>query len=235
MVKTKRFKPGLALTVSAFVAFAILCTLGTWQALKVGPKTKMLELMHAQLLLPAVPLPEDVSVSAELKYRHVSVSGERIADPVKVFGTNIRGHSGYYLYAPVRRPSGRIIIVNYGWIPMQHDTLPVLPEGNQKTTGVLLESAKAGSMTPPNKPEMGDWFTADITELATHFGYDVTEVYSMRLLADHAPQNETGLPLGGQVRIDIPNNHLEYTLTWYGLALGLLVIYILLGIKRAEA
>jgi surfeit locus 1 family protein len=52
------------------------------------------------------------------------------------------------------------------------------------------------------------------------------------LIEADATPNPGGWPLGGQTNIDIPNNHLAYALTWFGLALTLTVIYLLYHAKQ---
>jgi surfeit locus 1 family protein len=49
--------------------------------------------------------------------------------------------------------------------------------------------------------------------------------------ADATP-NPGGLPIGGQTRLELPNNHLQYAITWYALAVALVVIYILFVRRR---
>jgi len=227
------FKPGLPLSICTLLAFGVLVYLGTWQALKSGPKTKLLATIDTNMSAEAIPLPVHVDDPAALAYRHVSFIGTRQAQPVKIFGTNRTGKPGYYLYTPVKHVYGRIVMVNYGWIPMEHSGDISLPEGEQVIKGVLMESATPGSMTPDNDPATGIWFTADVHELALHYGFSSKEYYPFRLFVDHEGALDS-LPLGGQVRIDIPNDHFQYALTWYGLALGLIGVYITFGMKRAR-
>ena len=51
--------------------------------------------------------------------------------------------------------------------------------------------------------------------------------------ADATP-NPGGLPIGGQTRAELPNNHLQYAITWYGLAAGLLGVWIGFGLARGR-
>ena len=49
-----------------------------------------------------------------------------------------------------------------------------------------------------------------------------------------ATANPGGLPIGGQTRTELPNNHLQYAITWYGLAAGLLGVWIGFGLARGR-
>lgn len=229
------FRPGAALTVCALIALVILLGLGTWQARKVGPKTALLDRIEAGLSADPMKLSVHVDDPSMLEYRRIAFTGEVLdREPVKLFATNLKGSSGFHLYLPVRKQHGMAIAVNFGWVPYHTENLPPLPVGQTiEVTGVLRTSGTPGSMTPPNIPADGQWFTADVHEMAAHWGLRTKEYYHFRVMADHrgAPAD---LPQGGQVRVDIPNDHLQYAITWYGLALTLIGVYVAFGIKRGR-
>ncbi len=229
----KSFKPGIALTISMLVVLVILLGLGTWQARKIGPKTDLIARIQQGLKAEPMRLPVHLDDPKSVEYRRVFFSGDRVGEPIKVFGINQKGGAGYFLYAPVNRDHGMAVLVNFGWIPHASPDVPELPERVSNLTGVLLASATPGTMTLANEPDKGDWFLADVHEMAVHFGLSTKEYYHFRVFADHVGVPES-LPLGGQVRVDIPNDHLEYALTWYGLAASLLGIFIAFGIKRGR-
>lgn len=229
----KTFNPGVPLTLSMLVALLILLSLGTWQARKVTPKTELLERIEHGLKADPIRLPAHLDDPKAIEYRRVFFSGDRIAEPIKVFGINQSGGAGYFLYAPVRRDHGMVVLVNFGWIPHAQEEMPKLPQRVADLTGILLTSATPGPMTPENDAAGGNWYLADVYEMAAHFGLRTKEYYHFRVYADHNGRSGD-VPLGGQVRVDIPNNHLEYALTWYGLAASLLGIFIAFGVKRGR-
>jgi len=219
--------------MAALIALIILLSLGTWQAQKVAPKTALLERIHEGLSYAPVELPNHVDDPVSLEYHRVFFSGTIAKEPIKVFGINLEGKPGYFIYAPVERPHGMAIIVNFGWIPQEYEGEVDLPEGEFNITGVVRQSALRGSLEPMNDPRKDQWFTADVFQIATVYGYHTKEFYHFRIFADHL--GEPGaLPIGGQVRVDIPNNHFQYMLTWYGIALALIGVYVALGITRAK-
>lgn len=226
------FKPGLPLTIVTLLAFLTLIGLGTWQALKIAPKEALVARIEAGLSAPATELPVHLDDPQSVSYRRFTFDGDVSAnEPIKVFGTNLAGKPGYYLYKPVVRNFGRAVFVNFGWQPMEmKENLP-LPAGTVSVSGVLMPSAVAGSFTPPNDPEKGSWFNANVDEMAAHFGLGSKDYYPFRIFADHNDASGA-LPLGGQVRVAIPNDHFEYMLTWYGIALALLGVFIAFGRQK---
>ncbi|WP_082714695.1 SURF1 family protein [Kordiimonas lacus] len=230
----KGFRPGLPLTICAQLGMIVLVGLGTWQARKVGPKTDLLASIEAGLAAAPIQLPVHLDDPTTLNYHRVAFAGTVLdRAPVKVFATSLSGKSGYHIYAPVRKHHGMVVAVNFGWVPFHQKEMPALPSGDITVTGVLRTSATPGSMTPPNDAAGGNWFTADVHEMAAHWGLRTKEYYHFRVFSDHVGAADA-LPQGGQVRVDIPNDHLQYAITWYGLALTLLGVYIAFGFKRGR-
>ncbi len=233
MVNTS-FKPGIGLTISVIISLGILFSLGTWQVMKVGPKTALLEQIEAGLSAKAEILPIHVDDPVSLNYRKVFFTGvHNEVTPLKLFGTNRDGKPGYYLYSPVKTTFGMSVLVNWGWIPITAKALPQLPIGDVRVEGVLRTSAVATSFTPVNNSASNEWYVADVYEMATAFGLGSKEYYHFRVFSDQRG-NAGELPLGAQTKIDIPNNHKQYAITWYGLAGSLIAIYILFGLKRGR-
>lgn len=232
--KAKRFAPGAAASLATVVALLILMVLGTWQGQKAGPKTELLARIAAGMKAPALRLPLHVDNPIKLEYRRVVFKGTlTMQAPVRVFGLNREGQPGYFLYAPMKRPLALAVIVNFGWIPINHEAPVPLPSGTFEVRGTLLRSATPGSMTPKNDTLKNTWFTADVQALAEYFGLKTKEYYQFRIFADHTGEPNV-LPLGGQVLVNIPNNHFQYMLTWYGLALALAGVFTAYGFKRAK-
>ena len=232
MLATK-FKPGWTLSILTFFALIILLALGTWQARKIGPKLELISKIETGLSSESTTLPVHLDAPLSEEYKRFSFEGEVLdAEPAKVFAPNTKGKSGYHLYLPVKHQFGRWVMVNWGWVPFDNKELPDLKQGEVvEVSGVLSTNPQAGSFTPENQPDKNAWYLADIFQLFDHFKLD--EFYHFRIVADH--QSALGkLPLGGQVRVDIPNDHFEYMLTWYGLALGLLGVYVAFGVRRAQ-
>ena len=101
---------------------------------------------------------------------------------------------------------------------------PVLVKG-------ILRTPVHRWLQPDNHPAQNEWYAIDSTAMARAAG--VSEFLPFVLEADTA-LNPGGYPIGGQTRIDVPNTHFVYALTWYGLAAALLVIYGLSGWRREK-
>ena len=78
-------------------------------------------------------------------------------------------------------------------------------------------------LVPDNRPDLDFFFFADLPAMAKLM--DLPQAETRFFLEAGPAANPGGLPIGGQTRIDLPNDHLQYAITWFSLAGALLVIY----------
>ncbi len=132
---------------------------------------------------------------------------------------------GYWVLTPLKLEGGGTVLVNRGFVPedaKDPDQRPAgLGDGPVDITGLLRLSIARALFVPEPDLVKNVWFARDVAEMAAW--RKVTDVAPFFLDAtDNAPG---GLPQGGETRLDFSNNHLAYALTWYGLALVLVVFY----------
>ena len=229
----RKFAPGRGLTIAASVCLVILISLGTWQARKIGPKTAMITQLQTGLSEPPVLLPASPNIVTD-EFRRVLVAGSiGRHQTIAIFAMNTKGTGGYHHYTVVDRENLPPVIVNIGWTQKQDFVLPSAFYHQQDFTGVLKKSATRSPFMPENAVATDDFYYADVDDLAHAFGIDAVEYYPMRVFLDHMA-GDGAEPVGGQVRLDIPNNHREYMFTWYGLAGALIWVYILVGVTNAR-
>lgn len=219
--------PGLL----TFVALAVLVSLGTWQmerkSWKEGLVTRIAARAHGE---PGAIAPEQAwatwSAAAD-EYRRVRLSGTFRHDAeVLVHGNSPRDTRGgvapgYYVLTPLLREDGSVVVVNRGFVPLDRKAPATRAEGQVAgpvtVTGLVRAPEEGGWFIPENDAAKGEWFTRDIAAVARKAG--LARVAPFYVDADATP-NPGGWPRGGLTVISFPNNHLEYALTWYGLAIG---------------
>lgn len=84
-------------------------------------------------------------------------------------------------------------------------------------------SGKPSSLVPDNDAAKNIFYWKDLDTMADSAGLASDRVVSFFIDAD-ASDNPGGLPIGGVTQFDLPNNHLQYALTWYGLAAALVAV-----------
>ena len=228
--------------LAALAAFALLCGLGVWQLERLKWKEALITRVEARVTAAPAPLPGETQwptlAPDDYDYRHVSVTG--VFDPQRealVFRSLEAskagdGGPGYLVLTPLRLASGASIIVNRGFIPQamrEPAARPsAVPAGEVALTGLMRPPEARNLFTPADDPGKGDWFTRDPAAVAAALG--LARAAPFTLDADAAPGQ--GFPRGGVTVLAIPNSHLSYALTWFGLAATLAAVFAMAALRR---
>ena len=212
----------------AIPGILILLALGSWQVQRLIWKTELNEERSAQFQAEAVMLPAALDDPAPFAYRRVWLEG-RFRHDAEMF-LAARTHDrrvGYQIITPFERADGTVVLVNRGWIPLDNKEpetrLGGQIRGAHRLEGVVVPGGRAGWFTPDNEPENNIWFWTDTEALAAKAGIPASSY-----LVDAGPApNPGGLPVGGQTKVELRSEHMQYIVIWYALAIGLAVIYVL--------
>lgn len=222
-----RFRPMLVPTLFVVPGLALLIGLGVWQIARLHQKETLIAAVQAGFNSAPQPLNELLAGgAAHAEWHHVRVSGRFLNDKEQyLFAQGPMGATGVQVVTPFVQPDSGIILVDRGFVPDSlRDPAQRLQgqiAGLVSLTGVLRLPEKPGPFTPAPDLKTRLWFVRDVPAIAKAAGVSVLPV----LIDADATPNPGGWPLGGQTRIDIPNDHLQYAVTWFALALALLGVY----------
>ena len=223
-----------AVLVAAIIAgVAVLCALGTWQVKRLIWKQQLLATIDQRIASDPKPLSEIIATAKDgggIEYMPVSVTGQFLHDREQHFFATHKGATGWYIYTPLQLADGSgVVFVNRGFVPYDRadpKTRPEsLPEGEQAITGLarLPLDAKPGFLVPENEPAKNEYYWKDLAAMTVAAGVEGETV--VPLFVDAGPYSDPSkLPIGGVTNIELPNNHLQYAVTWYGLALALAAV-----------
>lgn len=235
----RRFRPGLWLTLCALLGILVLLGLGTWQLQRLGWKEGLIAERAARLEAPEIALPADLARPADLEYRRVRLAGTFLHERELHQGGRTRNRRvGFHVVTPLRLDDGRTILVDRGWVPPEAkapETRPgSRPEGPVEIAAILRTGGWKGRavLQPDNDPAGNHWIWLDLPAMTAGLERPVTALYAVALPGLGASDPEA-LPKPAEVAVAIRNDHLEYALTWYALAVALAVIYVLVG-RRPE-
>lgn len=225
---TARGRGALTTTVAALAAIAVLIGLGSWQVQRLLWKEDLLARMAAQLSAPPEALPARIERPDDWDFRPVRVQGRyRHGASLFLAGRVRDGVLGHEVVTPLIRDDGGILLVNRGWVSdAWRDSAPVTATGAPVTVaGVARMPRPPGAFVPDNNATANSWFSMDLTAMAAAAG--AGPVQPVYLLAGSERPAAAEGPLPHRVTADLPNNHLGYALTWYGLAATLAVIFMI--------
>lgn len=218
--------------VLVLIALAILISLGTWQVERLHWKEGLLADIAARQAAAPVPLADIEAIAAsggDIEYRKVTATGRYINNKERHFFATWRGQTGFYVYTPLELADGRVLFVNRGFVPYENKEPEMRMQGqltNQQTVTGLARAklpGKPSSLVPDNDVAKNIFYWKDLDVMAESVGLEKGRVIPFFVDADSAP-NPAGLPIGGVTQVDLPNDHLQYAFTWYGLAAVLVVV-----------
>lgn len=220
---------GVLAATGAGAAFLVLIGLGTWQMERRAWKRELLAQVEARVHAPARPVPVPAVwprlTRAADEYRHVVLRG-RFDHAREALVYAVRGDEdgppkgqGFLVVTPLLRADGPPVLVNRGFVPQALRDPAARAEGQVsgevEVRGLLRMPEDASWFVPANDPARDAFYRRDPVEIAAARGLAGAAPFMVDADATPVPG---GWPLGGGTRIAFPNRHLEYALTWYGLA-----------------
>lgn len=226
--------------IVTLIALAILVSLGAWQLRRLEWKDGLIARMQSRIHAEPKPLPASEMWPklqlAEYEYLRVIARGvfEHEHETV-VFHAGGSGvlEAGWLVMTPLRLASGARIIINRGFVPMALQEPATRAagqiDGETQITGLLRAPEPRNPFTPADKTDSRAMFVKDPAAIAARFKLE--GVAPFLIDADVTP-TAGGWPKGGQTTMSIPNNHFSYALTWFGLAITLLIVFGLFAMRR---
>ena len=221
-------------TALSVAGLAVLIGLGTWQLQRKQWKDRLIAKMAERVAAPPIWLAVDgrsrVVEPGDLDYLHVAIKGRFDHDKERYLYAPAKAGLGWHVYTPLEWAPSRVVWINRGFVPdarkdpAKRRAGQVL--GEVEVTGLVRVPYAKGAFTPINDVAGNLWYWPDVAAMqASTSGGARGRALPFTIDADAEPRPPGGLPQGGVTRLDLPNRHLEYALTWYGLALTLIGVY----------
>ena len=231
------FRPYPGLTIACALLFAMLCGLGAWQLERLQWKLALIATVNSHMAAAPLPLEQMLRLMNpdEAQYRRVTLDGRfDHAHEAYVFTTDA-GDPVYHVLTPFITDDGRVLMVDRGEVPKERLDPATRAAGNiagpAHVTGVWRVPDAPGAFTPPPDPAHRIWYARDLAGIAA--ADHLTLAAPVVIEADRAP-NPGGWPQGGKTVVSFRNQHLTYAVTWFGLAICLLGVWLAYHISRGR-
>jgi surfeit locus 1 family protein len=246
----------LSVSVLVLVALGILLSLGAWQWNRKAWKEELVATISARLKAPPIDAAafqarqcepaEQVGLAKSCEYTSVRLTGTFDHGNERHVYTSIDkptggggGGQGYWIMTPFRiAATGETVAVSRGFVPDSAMDIAMREKtwirGETTFTGLIRSAEQRQTFTNANDPKKNTWYLRNPREL---FNGDIGAAIARHdLFIDlMSPAPPGGLPQPTAGRIDIPNRHLEYALTWWALAATLLGVFGGFAIGRLRA
>lgn len=241
--RRSRRSTALFLTLG-LVALAALLALGSWQVQRLHWKEALIASIESRIASEPLPLAEIERMAAageDVDYRPAMVEGRFLHRAERHLLATHEGQSGWHVYTPMQLADGRYLFVNRGFVPYDRKDAATRAEGQvggvTRVEGLARAalSDKPSFIVPDNDPAQNQFYWKDIDAMARSADLPAdAKVLPFFLDAGPAP-NPGRLPVGGVTIVSLPNNHLQYAVTWYGLALVLAAVMTVWLLRRRKA
>ena len=206
------------LLFSVFVYFIILTllSLGFWQIYRLNWKLELIEQIENSLKND----PVELSNIEKKNYLRIKTSGDIDFDKqIYLYNLNDAGKPGFEVINPIKIGDENYLI-NRGWIPFEKKDLPEINLFDQnQIVGTLMLQTKASSFKPENDIQNNYWFTLNRKDISKFTGRNFSE-YVIYLNGDYK------IPKPRVITAKISNNHKKYAITWFSMAISILLIYL---------
>jgi surfeit locus 1 family protein len=221
------------------VGLAVLVGLGTWQLERREWKLALIERIEARAHADPLPLAAAKrrwEESGDIEYLRLALTGRFLHDQERHLYTIVDGRAGWQVITPLQTPGGEIVLVDRGFVPEERKDAAARREGqvqgSVRLTGLARAAGRPSWFTPDNRPDLNRWFWRDIPGMTASLPPALGERAAPFVVEAEAAPVPGGWPRGGVTRLALPNRHLEYAITWFGLAAALIAVFALYARRR---
>lgn len=227
-----RLRPALWPTLISLPILVLSLGLGVWQMERREWKRDILDRIAVNQA--AAPVTLDGLLAGDPlrhEYGRVKLAGTFLHDgEFYLAARSLKNKVGMQVVTPLRTDDGRVVLVERGWIPQEQKD-PARRAAGQvvgrvELTGIVRRNQERRQFAPENAPDRNVWFHVDVPLMRKLAGAPPDPRLDAFFLDADAAPNPGGVPVGGQTRLDIPNDHLQYAITWFLIALALAGVYI---------
>ena len=203
---------------SVFVIFFILVfvSLGTWQIIRLNWKNNLIFEIENSLKNP----PVELSNIDHENYLRVKTSGDiDFEKQIYLYNLNENGTPGFEVINPLS-VNQKNYLINRGWIPFEKKGMQEINEFDEKNiVGTLKLQGRKNIFKPDNDIEKNYWFSLDREDIMKFTGKEFSK-YIIYLNGNYK------FPKPKKITANISNNHKKYAITWFSLAISILLLYL---------
>lgn len=190
---------------------AVLLGLGVWQVQRLAWKEGVLAAIEARIGAAPVAIPSAPDPATD-RYLAVTAEGTFLPEEIHVLASRKHGGAGYRLISVFATADGRRILADRGFMPLEDKDTP-RPATPATIIGNLHWPEEVDRFTPAPDADRGIWFARDVPAMAAALGTEPVLVVVSGTSEAAAPAEVFPVDPAS-----IPNDHLGYAVTWFGLA-----------------
>ena len=224
-------------TLLTLLGVMILCALGGWRIKRLAWKQELLRAIDREYERGPFDVAlssDDLSSLVDMKRGYVV---GRYAHDYEIWlqVRTYKGQPGYHVITPFELTDGRYILMNRGWIPDRNgrsdDFVLTRPEGVLHVSGILRHIPQDNFFVPDNDIEKDLWFRILPHDIEAYTGISLLAQNMIYVEQEGRPAAQRDYPVVSATSYRPNNNHQQYAIFWFTMALSMVAVYILRFIR----
>mgnify|MGYP001181815635 CR=1 FL=1 len=207
----------ISFNIFVFFSIILFCSLGTWQIYRLQWKLDLVKEIKKGLDSEIIYY----SKTNIKNYQKVKFSGIfDFKNQIYLYSLDEKGAPGFDIITPMKINTNEILLVNRGWIKkdlIRDKSINLTTTNNFE--GIVKKITKSNPFKPDNDLQKNIWFSLNIDELRSYTGLEVSEYVI------YVQNKDNQLIKPRKIDPNLPNNHLKYAITWYSVALSILIYF----------
>ncbi len=209
-------KHKLLFTIFTIFFISVFFALGIWQLYRLNWKLELISQIEESLKT------QPVELSSTLKKNYLKIKTSGLIDfdkQIYLYNLNEKGEPGFDVVNPIEI-NNEDFLLNRGWIPFDKKNKKIINEINEnEIIGIIKTEEVASIFKPKNDIVNNYWFTLDRNDIFKFTGKNFSP-FIIYL------NNDKKFPKTKKITANISNNHKKYAITWFSLAVSILLIYL---------
>ena len=217
-------KKSFLFSIFVFTFITLFCALGTWQIHRLQWKQNLINQINEGL--NSTPL--KYSKNIKNNYQRVILQGKYdFENQIFLYSLNEKGQPGFDIITPFETTEEEYVLINRGWINKEmKNNSKINLVNKKKIVGLLKKIEKKNIFKPDNDIKKNIWFFIDLNKIQEITGRNF--INSIVFLEDKT----INIPSPKKITIEVPNNHLKYAITWFSIAISILLYYLYFRKKK---
>lgn len=229
----KAIKNNIWLTVFSTLSLIFLLTLASWQVERLKWKNALIAVIDERVASEPIKFKTNLDIK-EVEFRKTSIKGRFLhAKEIHLSPKYYNQKIGFHVLTPFKLSDGSgYVLVNRGWVPdgfkEKDKRKNTLANSEVTINGTILRPQRRNVFTPENDLVKNYWFWVDIEKISEYAGVKVSPF----VVVDEGRNVKNVYPIKLEVKPELRNDHLQYAITWFSLAITLVIIYIVYIVKN---
>jgi len=198
-----------------FFIFIVL-SLGTWQVFRLYSKSKLISDLENNLKRNSI----DFNVDIDKEYTKVLLKKKNLKSKIFLYHLN-KGEIGFKVIVPYEVNSSLLVLVDKGWI--RKDKINSIKNSllnDDMIEGYTKKIREKKLFTPKNNVKEDFLYSVEIDNLKKSLNKNI---YPLLIIQTSKTKKDI---IPNDYRVSLSNNHLQYAITWYGLALFTIIFFL---------